>query len=98
MFEYFNNTIDNIIKPQNREDKDPPTYFCIRYSYEALPENSIIDTTQIKAAAANGGENTDYFKENIELYFQILMMVILMPKYASMILNRVIGQQLKFRR
>ena len=69
LFEYFNSTIDNIIKPQNREDKNPPTYFCIRYSYEALPENSIIDTTQIKAAAANGGENTDYFKREYKALF-----------------------------
>ena len=60
LYEMYQNYIENTLI-QSKE-KDPPTYFVSRFSYEALPEDSILDMTQINVARANGGENTQYFK------------------------------------
>lgn len=100
LFKSFNDMIENIVRPSNKES-DPPTYFCMRFSYKALPENSIIDLTQIKTAAANGGENTDYFKREYEAmftdssdsYFNILKMHNCTHKAGNFPTTQIIGDK-----
>jgi len=60
LFDMFKTMVDGTFKEV--KDNDTPAYFVMRSSYEALAENTHIDTTQINAAKENGGENTDYFK------------------------------------
>lgn len=68
LYEIYKNTIESINNPK-KEEINPPSYFAVRFSYEAIPDGSFIDTTQIKAAAANGGDNTDYFKREYKALF-----------------------------
>lgn len=69
LYEMFTNYIESIMTPDPAE-KDPPTFFAMRSSYKAIPENStFLDLTQIKAAKAHGGENTDYFKKEYMAMF-----------------------------
>ena len=60
LYEMYDGLVNKIRKPQ--KDKKAPKAFVIRMSYKAVPEDSFLDLTQIKAAAANGGEHTEYFK------------------------------------
>lgn len=69
LFEIFNNYVNNIMRPNQKYDKDAPTYFVIRYSYEALPEGALFDKTLIESAKANGGESTEYFKREYRALF-----------------------------
>jgi hypothetical protein len=50
-------------------EENPPRFFIWRMGFEALPKESFLDTTQIHAAAANGGNNTDYFKKEYQAIF-----------------------------
>jgi hypothetical protein len=67
LYTMFCNTVDNILKPSL--EKEAPTYFAIRASYEALPQKSHLDFTQIDSAKQNGGENSDYFKREYRALF-----------------------------
>ena len=71
LYEAFQETIREIHKPLNEREKDtsPSSSFAIRFSYEALPEDSHIDLTQIKIAAANGGYELDSFKREYRAIF-----------------------------
>lgn len=68
LYEMYTNWIKSIMEPDPNET-DPPTYFVVRASYEALPPDSFLDRTQINAAKQNGGENTDYFKREYRALF-----------------------------
>ncbi len=70
-FEYLYELYTDIIKSVDSHSGDPaePTYFAIRASYEAVPAGSYMDLTQINAAKANGGENTEYFKREYKGQF-----------------------------
>lgn len=68
LYKMYCNWIKNIMEPNDKE-ADPPSYFVARASYEALPENSFLDRTQINAAKNNGGEHTDYFKREYKAMF-----------------------------
>lgn len=68
LYEMYKQTIENIMKPESKEES-PPSYFAMRFSYEAIPENTFIDTTQIKAAAEMGSEHSDYFKREYKALF-----------------------------
>lgn len=67
LYTLFLQTIDNIEKHSGK--KTDPNYFAMRMSYEIVPEDSFIDMTQIYAAKANGGENTEYFKREYKAIF-----------------------------
>jgi hypothetical protein len=68
LYEMYQNWCGQIDKPP-KDNPNPPRYFVMRMSYEAVPDNSFIDLTQIHAAKANGGENTDYFKREYRAIF-----------------------------
>lgn len=68
LYKMYKNWIENILNPDDK-DPDPPSYMVIRASYEALPENSFLDRTQINAAKNNGGEHTDYFRREYKAMF-----------------------------
>jgi hypothetical protein len=55
----YNQYLKNILDTGEKKE-DTPTYFVMRASYEAMPENGIFDKTQIDSAKMNGGENTEY--------------------------------------
>lgn len=67
LYKMYTNWVDNIMHINAEEN--PPSYFVVRASYEALPTNSFLDRTQIDAAKRNGGENTDYFKREYRAMF-----------------------------
>jgi hypothetical protein len=75
LYESYLNMRDNCLeeKPLTEEDIEAggkPTYFVMRASYESLPSNdTIMDLTQINAAKALGGENSDYFKREYRAIF-----------------------------
>ena len=60
LYELFLQTIEAIEKHSGL--KSDPSYFAIRASYEAIPENTFMDYTQINTAKAGGGEHTEYFR------------------------------------
>jgi len=68
LYEMFQSYKSEIIKSSIPE-QDPPRFFVWRMGYEALPKDSFIDTTQIQAAAANGGAATDYFRKEYQAIF-----------------------------
>ena len=66
LYEMYNSWIDLIYHPEKIDlapgESKKPTFMVVRASYEALPENGIMDMSQINSAKANGGENTEYFR------------------------------------
>lgn len=68
LYEIYTEYIENILNP-SKDEKDNPSYFVMRASYEAMPENNIFDMTQINSAKANGGESTEYFKREYRALF-----------------------------
>lgn len=68
LYEYFEQNIRNT-QIINTEDKTPPTYAVVRMSYEAVPEGSYLDQTQINVAKSNGGENSESFKREYKAIF-----------------------------
>ena len=69
LYKTFKANIDLIMNDKVLRDKHSPTYVVIRSSYKSFPEDSFIDRTQIDSAAANGGDQTDYFKREYEALF-----------------------------
>ncbi len=75
LYEYYQNILKNCLEvipetPEEKEQGGKPSYFAIRASYEAMPQNdSIMDYTQINAAKALGGENSDHFKREYRAIF-----------------------------
>ncbi|MEK6880767.1 MAG: hypothetical protein AABY22_14205, partial [Nanoarchaeota archaeon] len=67
LYEMFSYYIEQTVNPS--KDKDTPTYFVMRASWEAIPENSILDTTQIKSALQEQGENSESFKREYRALF-----------------------------
>jgi hypothetical protein len=68
LYEMYQTWVGEIEKPP-KDDPNPPRYFVMRMGYEAVPANSFLDLTQINAAKANGGENSDYFKREYRAIF-----------------------------
>jgi hypothetical protein len=63
LYEVYSGYIENIMSPKE-VSKKTPTFFTAKLSYkvlEELPNHAFMDITQINAAKADGGENTDYF-------------------------------------
>lgn len=78
LYEYYKNVVDNCLGCAENKllDKDEvltedqkPSYFAMRMSYEVMPKESFLDLTQINAAKALGGENSDYFKREYKALF-----------------------------
>lgn len=74
LYELWSNYIENIMNPQefNRREETRSTYFAMRFSYkvlEELPNHAFLDITQINAAKANGGEQSDYFQREYMALF-----------------------------
>lgn len=70
LYELFKSNVESTFHPPKNEEGDaPPTYFVLRASYESLPQDSILDMTQINAAKANGGEHTEYFRREYKAQF-----------------------------
>lgn len=70
-FQYLYQKYCEYIKAINTpsQDKDAPSYFVMRASYEAIPEGSLFDMTQINDARKDGGENTEVFKREYKAIF-----------------------------
>lgn len=65
LYSLYCQSVDFINNPDKVEvapGEKPNKYFVVRASYEALPPNGIMDLSQINAAKAGGGENSEYFK------------------------------------
>lgn len=71
LYELYQEMIKNIEYPQplNDEGEKPPTNLVVRLSYECIPKKTVIDTTQIELAKANGAENNDFFKREYRSIF-----------------------------
>lgn len=75
LYEYYKNIVTNCLEERAETDEErdsggKPTYFAIRASYESMIKNdSIMDLTQINAAKALVGENSDYFKREYKGLF-----------------------------
>lgn len=69
LYEMYSEMINNINNSSKSENDSPPTSFVARLSYEAIPQNTILDTTQIETAKASGDENSDYFKREYRALF-----------------------------
>lgn len=50
-------------------DKNKPSYFVMRASYEAMPVGQLFDMTQIDDAKKDGGEQTEVFKREYRAIF-----------------------------
>jgi len=71
LYKTFQSNIKMITDDKIVRTKDDSTYVVIRSSYESLPKDSFIDMTQINAAKADGGEETDYFKREYQARFTV---------------------------
>lgn len=78
LYEYYKNVVDNCLgcaedklldKSEIISEDQKPSYFAMRMSYEVMPKESFLDLTQINAAKALGGENSDYFKREYKALF-----------------------------
>lgn len=76
LYEYYQNVIKNCLEETELTEDEKisggkSSFFAIRASYEAMPagEESILDLTQINAAKALSGENSDYFKREYRALF-----------------------------
>jgi len=70
LYELYQSIIENIENPPAvKDEKDRPSYFAIRMSYEAIPKGSFMDYTQIEAAKTSIGENSEYFKREYKALF-----------------------------
>ena len=69
LYEMYQNFLNSIMSPEKNDTKYTPSYFVVRASYEALPNNGMMDMTQIDSAKANGGDNTEYFKREYRALF-----------------------------
>lgn len=72
LYELYTNYIENALNPKDKIDKYSPTFFACRFSYrvlEELPNQAFLDVTQINAAKADGGEQSDHFKKEYMALF-----------------------------
>jgi len=68
LYEMFSYYVEQTLNPS--KEKDAPTYFVMRASWEAIPQDtSILDTTQIRSAAQAQGENSESFKREYKALF-----------------------------
>ena len=68
LYTLYNETLDYIQNPRGGDEA--PSYFCLRCSYEAIPEDTnLIDLPAIRAAAASGGEHSDWFRRENKAEF-----------------------------
>jgi len=68
LYTIFDTYKKQILKDRLKEDKEP-SYFVMRASYEALPEESFMDRGMIQSAKNSGTENSDYFKREYKAIF-----------------------------
>lgn len=70
-FQHLYQTYQDYLKAINNpsQDKNAPSYFVMRASYEAIPEGQLFDMTAINDAKKDGGENTEVFKREYRAIF-----------------------------
>ncbi|MEK6883050.1 MAG: hypothetical protein AABY22_25725, partial [Nanoarchaeota archaeon] len=71
LFEMYNNFISNVMRPPQDISitQKAPTFFCMRMSYESMPENGLMDLSQIESAKASMGESSQVFLREYKAYF-----------------------------
>lgn len=101
LYEMFNSYVQNCLASPSNDNRNRPSYFVMRASYEALPDNSLIDKSIPESAKASGGEGSDYFKREYKglfsdassSYFNVKMLHDCTLKAGEMPTTQVFGDR-----